>query len=216
MSIGKGGSDKRREGDEKTPVGIYRVASYLPGSRLPDLYGVGAFPLDYPNPWDVSRGRSGSGIWIHGTESKRYSRPPLSSRGCVTLSNEDFRTLFDSVEVARTPVVVSRAVEWIDAETVERRRRSLSAQLEAWRRDWESRDTERYLSHYAKDFRTQGMNLRAFAAYKKQVNSAKKFIEVELDDVGIYAYPGEQGLVRVDFHQRYRSDNFSAERRKSQ
>lgn len=76
ISVGKGGGDKRREGDEKTPIVVYRVSSYLPGSSLPDMYGPGAFPIDYPNPWDRKLGRTGSGIWLHGTESERFSRAP--------------------------------------------------------------------------------------------------------------------------------------------
>jgi hypothetical protein len=67
-SIGKGGIDKQREGDEKTPVGVYTVTGYLPDERLLDLYGIGAFPISYPNRWDIFRGRTGSGIWIHGTD----------------------------------------------------------------------------------------------------------------------------------------------------
>jgi len=216
VSIGKGGNDKRYEGDEKTPTGLYRVASYLPGDSLPDLYGKGAFPIDYPNGWDRLHGRTGSGIWIHGTESTRYSRPPLSSLGCVTLSNEDFADLEARVEVGSTPVVLSRGVRWVSADSVTAVGASVRSALEAWRRDWESRDTERYLSHYSGSFRTQGMNRQAFAAHKRRVNGSKRFIKVELRDLAIYGYPGEPAMVAVEFLQHYRSDSFQAQKRKRQ
>ncbi len=216
VSIGKGGAEKRFEGDEKTPVGVYLVDSYLPGERLPDLYGVGAFPINYPNAWDRLKGRTGSGIWIHGTEFANYSRPPLSSRGCVTLSNEDFRVLQDQVEVSRTPVIVADRVNWVDPEEIAGTRRSLEASLEIWRSDWESRNSDRYLSHYASDFRTGNMDLVAFSRHKRTVNASKRFIRVGLDEVGIYRYPGEPDLALVDFLQRYESDNFRASRRKHQ
>lgn len=216
VSIGKGGGEKRFEGDDKTPVGVYLVASYLPGETLPDLYGDGAFPINYPNAWDRLQGRTGSGIWIHGTESANYSRPPLSSRGCVTLSNADFRVLRQQVEVSKTPVIVADRIEWVDPEKVKQTRISLEDTIEAWRSDWESRNSDRYLRHYASDFRTQGMDLDAFARHKRSVNASKRYIKVGLDEVGIYQYPGEPDLALVDFRQNYESDNFRASRRKQQ
>lgn len=216
VSIGKGGDDKRFEGDEKTPIGLYRVASYLPGERLPDMYGKGAFPIDYPNNWDRFLGRTGSGIWIHGTESARYSRPPLSSRGCVTLSNQDFLRLKETVKVGQTPVVLSRGVRWVSSGSIDAVRESVSEAVESWRLDWESRDSERYLSNYSQSFRTPGMSRAAFAAHKRRVNSSKSFIKVGVRDVGIYGYPGEPAMVTVEFTQDYRSDSFNASKKKRQ
>lgn len=216
ISIGKGGADKRREGDDKTPIGVYRVSSYLPGSRLPDMYGRGAFPIDYPNPWDRKLGRTGSGIWLHGTESQRYSRAPLSSRGCVTLANVDFLALRDRVEVGRTPVVVVDGVDWQQPARVEATQGEVAAAVERWRRDWESLDTGRYLAHYGRDFQTEGMDLARFAAYKRRVNAGKKYVRVGLSDVAIYAYPGEEATVLVEFQQAYESDSFRSSRRKQQ
>jgi len=216
ISIGKAGGDKRREGDEKTPVGVYRVSSYLPGSTLPDMYGPGAFPIDYPNQWDRKLGRTGSGIWLHGTESERYSRAPLSSLGCVTLSNVDFLALRDRIQVGRTPVVVVDGVDWQQPARVEATQRELMAAVEGWRRDWESLDTARYLSHYGPEFQTEGMDLARFAGYKRRVNQAKKYVRVGLSDVAIYAYPGEEQTVLVEFQQAYESDNFRSRRRKQQ
>lgn len=216
VSIGKAGNDKRFEGDEKTPTGVYKVARYLPGERLPDMYGRGAFPIDYPNEWDRLQGRTGSGIWIHGTESARYSRPPLSSLGCVTLSNEDFATLKNWVQVGTTPVVLTKGVRWVSANSVEAVRNSVETAVERWRRDWESLDTDRYLGHYAESFRTAGMGRSAFAAHKRRVNRSKSFVRVDVDDLAIYGYPGEPAMVKVVFTQDYRSDSFRASKRKRQ
>ena len=79
-----------------------------------------------------------------------------------------------------------------------------------------SRDTERYLDHYAPSFRTDRMSRAGFAAHKRRVNAGKKFIDVELRDVSVFEYPGEVDLVLMQFDQRYRSDNFSSMRRKQQ
>ncbi len=216
ISIGKGGTGKRFEGDHKTPLGVYHVASYLPGSELPDLYGTGAFPITYPNLWDRSLGRTGSGIWIHGTDFETYSRPPLSSEGCLTLSNQDFSALRNVVEIGRTPIIVSRGLDWQDAESLEQQRQTISSALATWEQDWESLDTERYLRHYSQKFRSAGKSREVFAAHKRRVNRAKRFIRVDLRDVGIYRYPGEEGLVLVEFLQDYRSSNLNSQRRKQQ
>lgn len=216
VSIGKSGPDKRREGDDKTPIGVYLVDSFLSGDRLPDMYGPGAFPINYPNGWDRAMGRTGGGIWIHGTDSQSYSRPPLSSRGCVSLSNEDFAALERRVEVGRTPVIVTRSIRWVQPEEVERVRRELETALDEWRRDWESRDVERYLSHYAPDFRADGMSREAFARHKRRVNESKSFIDVELGEVAVFRYPDDPDLVLVDFLQQYSSNNFRAAKRKHQ
>lgn len=216
ISIGKAGGDKRREGDEKTPIGVYKVSSYLPGSTLPDMYGPGAFPIDYPNPWDRRQGRTGSGIWLHGTESERYSRAPLSSLGCVTLANVDFLALRDRIQVGRTPVVVVDGIDWQEPARIEAARREVAAAVEGWRRDWESLDTDRYLAHYGADFQTEGMDRARFASYKRRVNQGKRYVRVGLSDISIYSYPGEEQTVLVEFQQAYESDSFRSRRGKQQ
>jgi L,D-transpeptidase catalytic domain len=81
VSSGKNGAAKVREGDEKTPIGVYHVVSSVPRQKLSDFYGSGAFPINYPNEWDRRQGRNGHGIWLHGVPSDTYSRPPRSSSG---------------------------------------------------------------------------------------------------------------------------------------
>src|SRR5205814_3763544 len=56
VTLGKNGVEKTREGDQKTPIGVYHVTGNLPRSKLTDFYGAGAFPINYPNEWDRRRG----------------------------------------------------------------------------------------------------------------------------------------------------------------
>ncbi len=42
VSLGKGGIEKTREGDQKTPMGVYHVTANLPRRKLTDFYGTGA------------------------------------------------------------------------------------------------------------------------------------------------------------------------------
>src|SRR5690606_35616353 len=66
VSIGKNGIGKEVEGDKLTPVGVYRLTSFLADSTLDDFYGNGAYPMNYPNAHDRLLKRTGHGIWLHG------------------------------------------------------------------------------------------------------------------------------------------------------
>ena len=60
VTIGKNGTGKYVEGDQKTPIGVYFVTGFIPSEDLPDLYGDGAFPINYPNAWDRSHNHLGN------------------------------------------------------------------------------------------------------------------------------------------------------------
>ncbi len=55
VSVGIQGVGKEREGDGRTPLGVYFIQKNLPGETLPDLFGIGALTLNYPNAVDVMR-----------------------------------------------------------------------------------------------------------------------------------------------------------------
>ena len=215
VTLGKRGMDKTREGDQKTPVGLYHVTANLPQQKLADYYGVGAFPLNYPNAWDRSLGRNGHGIWLHGTPPDTYSRPPRASDGCIVLANPDLESVARFVRIDLTPVIISDQIDWTTAASLEAERRSLAAAIEAWRADWESRNLGRYLSHYSRSFHGDGQDFAQWAARKRLVNSAKTWVKVGISDVSMLRYPREPFVV-VSFEQDYRSNNLSNVMRKKQ
>jgi murein L,D-transpeptidase YafK len=164
VSIGKNGIDKFREGDNKTPLGVYHVTGRISREklnadygRLAEQYGIGALPISYPNEWDRREGRNGSGIWLHGVPSDTYSRPPRASNGCIALTNEDFTAISREVRIGHTPVIIANGVDWVEPEAAAALRQELAQKVESWRRDWESRDAEQYLAHYAGSFSTGKM-----------------------------------------------------------
>ena len=216
ITHGKLGSDKMREGDKKTPVGVYHVTADLSAKKLGDLYGTGAFPINYPNEWDKRRGRNGHGIWLHGTPSDTFSRPPKASDGCVVLANVDFDALAKNVEVGVTPVIISDTIEWLSFDDWQRERTALNQQIEAWRRDWESGDVERILAHYSTDFKTQKQTLAQFATQKRQVQASKEWVKVELSRQSMFRSPGKDSVVLVTFDQQYSSNNLNDKMRKRQ
>ena len=207
ISLGKNGVEKTREGDQKTPLGVYRIISAR--EKLPDFYGPGAYPLDYPNDWDKIQGRRGHGIWLHGTPSETYARPPWATDGCIVLTNDDLAKLTRYVDVSRTPVVIGQAVQWQASERWEGDREAFLADFNRWKADWESRDLERYFRHYSADFRTERRDLASWKASKRKTNSGKAWIKVGVDNLSVFAYPGAQNTMMVTFEQDYRSNNLS-------
>ncbi len=208
ISLGKNGVDKTREGDQKTPIGIYTIIAQK--GKLPDFYGPGgAYPLSYPNEWDRANGRNGHGIWLHGTPSETYARPPWATDGCIVLTNEDLARLSRYVDVSRTPVVIDQAVEWRSPEQWEAARESFMESFARWKSDWESLDTTRYLANYSAHFRSKDRDLDSWGTSKRKVNSGKTWVKVGVNDVSLFAYPGTPGLMMITFEQDYRSNNMS-------
>ena len=222
-TIGRNGTEKLREGDKKTPLGVYHVTGNLQRDYLvktygnqSSLYGDGAFPLNYPNDWDRRLGRNGHGIWLHGVPHDTYSRPPQASDGCVALTNEDLVTISKQVQVGVTPVIISPKVEWVEAGAGQETRGALNQSLERWRTDWETRDTDKYLQHYSGKFSAGKQSLAAWAQQTRGVNAGKSWIKVKVDRVSMFLDPGNDDLAVVTFDQDYASSNVDNKMRKRQ
>jgi len=218
MTLGSAGFGKELEGDNRTPVGLYEINRYIEGKALPDLYGKGAFPVNYPNRYDRYLRRTGYGIWLHGTPSDTYARSPWSSEGCFVISNDDLLDIGQYISVdERTPVILSDEIEWLDRAALEVRRNDFLAILDQWVVDWESLDIDAMIEHYAKsDFNFGEGDYEQWMQRKRQVNDSKTFVQIDLDIESLFTYPGVENMVVVKFKQRYLSNNYSAESIKEQ
>ena len=113
-----------------------------------------------------------------------------------------------------TPVIISSGVEWVKPQVISDVRQELAGALEQWRRDWESRDIESYVSHYSQAFRSGGQDYTAFIQQKRQVNRSKQWVKVKIDRVSMFLYPGDDTLAVVSFDQAYSSNNAQNRMRK--
>ena len=125
------------------------------------------------------------------------------------LPNEDFKKLSSYVEVSRTPVVIAPGVQFEEPQAWERSRADFLAAFDQWKSDWESRDLERYFSHYASDFRSESHDLAGWKANKRRTGAGKSWIKVGVSNLSLFAYPGQRDLMVVTFDQDYRSNNLS-------
>ena len=151
-SVGKLGTSKRIAGDLRTPLGVYFITGSVAPRKLAERYGAGALPLNYPNQLDQLRGRTGSGIWLHGVEPTLFTRAPLATDGCVALSNPDLRELSPLVNRQSTPVVIAESLQWVAASQAPPP--DFMHRFEAWREARQAQATDLQQKFYSQTVHT--------------------------------------------------------------
>ena len=196
-SIGVSGFAKRHEGDQKTPVGVYRITGFIPGRELHERYGSGALPIDYPNELDQIYERTGDGIWIHGTAPAFVNRAPRASDGCLTLANRDFVALYRLIaDTPSVPVVIDSTPEWIGVTELQRRRDNLSRTIIRWFDARLRSDTSLLDRMYSLPNINPSVRQRSHAQPSSHFAGLKARLRIE--DQQLFAYPGEERLYVAD------------------
>jgi len=115
ISYGQKGGSKTKEGDYKTPEGIYFATSIKTKhdlNNLPEeIYGTYAIPLNYPNSIDKKKGASGYGIWLHGTDSEEKLSGKNVTKGCIIMENTDINQLVKLIRLMKTPIVICSSLK---------------------------------------------------------------------------------------------------------
>lgn len=158
-SVGKAGVSKTAQGDQRTPLGVYYITSTINPRLLKDFFGSGALPINYPNMLDAKRGKTGGGIWLHGTPPENFSRPPQASDGCLVMANPDLMHIIQTVEVGSTPVVIAPQLQWVDPHSVKTESKPFDETLQAWRTAKVAGNLDRVMSFYTQDFNSYGKTL---------------------------------------------------------
>jgi murein L,D-transpeptidase YafK len=210
-ATGKFKGDKFINGDHKTPEGIYTIYEFLSKEELlrrhgkyAEIYGSGAFPMDYPNFMDERAGKTGGGIWLHSTDDDNRIYKGLDSRGCVVVQNADLKEVSKYIELEHTPVIVTQDVTFLSKSTWERNRKDINDAVSKWANAWQSKDFETYIASYdPQKFydRTRG-NYAAYKAYKKAVFSRPDSPSIKIEFISILINP-EYAVVNLQ--QDYRS-----------
>ena len=216
--IGANGTDKKKAGDYATPKGSYFTLRYTPGSALQEIYGEGAFVLNYPNFLDRKERKNGGGIWIHGhVPSKVVGVGDLvNTKGCIAVSNDAIRELRGLLTPSGNSVSIVDKVTFVKEGGRKETLQEIRNFMDGWRQAWESGDTGKYLRHYSKDFiNSDGMDFAAFRRHKERVNNGKKFIRVQVEQMAIVFPQDREGeTATVRFVQKYRSNNFDSHSKK--
>lgn len=216
---GKRPGDKLKEGDQRTPEGVYYPIKYIPQKRLAPIYGIGAYVLNYPNYLDKRLGKGGHGIWIHGTNNP--NRPPHSSNGCIVLKNKYLKKLKKYIKLFKTPVIIVDGVKKDTPKNILRERKKLLEFLIKWKKAWENsvKDINTYFSFYSKNLITPYGNYKNWKRHKIRVTRQKTWIKISLDDIQILKDGrlnlfGYKNIYVISFLQRYMSNNYNSTDRK--
>jgi len=204
VTTGERIGDKEKEGDRKTPEGFYIFTNKYIERELAPIYGILAYPMDYPNFLDVRLDRAGNGIWLHGSDRKLV---PRDSNGCIALNNIDLLRLEKIIKLWNTPILVYDKVEYKPVEGIREEAARIKAFIESWRGAWEASEIARYRSYYDPAFTSNsGRNFTAWMENKVRLARKYRTIRVRLDNLRIFRH---QGLIVVNFTQNYQGDSYS-------
>jgi L,D-transpeptidase YnhG len=201
ISVGKLGVQKAVEGDQRTPLGVYYITGSLDPISLVDFYGVGALPINYPNPLDLKRGKTGSGIWLHGTPSEQFSRAPKASDGCVVLANPDLNHILKSVSSRTTPVVIADRLNWVTKNSLDTEKSNFNTVLTAWRLAKVQANTAKLTSFYTPDFSNYGKNLSQWSSTLSNELSKLKGRDIALTNINMMRWTDQNETMVVTFDE---------------
>lgn len=213
ISVGKSGTDKLAEGDARTPLGVYYITSSLDPKSLKDFYGAGALPINYPNPYDVRRGRTGGGIWLHGTPPQQFARAPLASDGCVVMANPDLKQLLRKVQIGATPVVTARSLQWITPPQAEKESQSITSAINGWKEARAAGNEAQLTKFYLPEFqRSSKKATEGIAAVDDEVKYAQGK-RVQLKDLSYLHWRDGDDTMVVTFGEVFEGDRSGRSRR---
>lgn len=199
ITVGKLGLGKEVEGDQRTPLGVYFITNQISPKTLKDFYGSGALPINYPNMLDIKRGKTGKGIWLHGTPSNQFSRAPQASDGCVVLANPDLLNIIRQVEIRSTPVLISKQLKWVAPTGLAQVSHEFTNQLNAWSAAKSSGKIKDLASFYATDFNNNGKSLNDWLPTLQQEVASLQGKSVAIKDLSLIHWVDSNETMVVTF-----------------
>lgn len=220
VAIGAQEGQKQSEGDKRTPEGTYFICGRKEGYELSSIYGPMAYILNYPNKDDINEARTGSGIWIHGTEKDSV---PYQTRGCLELANENLLELSSFLKRGLgTPVVIVNSLTDLnpllipDYSALDKKRAEFfeeeSVKIEQfrnflveWKTAWESKNIDLYRSFYdTTRFKGQGLTWEPWEKRKVGTFEIYQHINISIDSTFISEITSDYAVVK--FLQKYETD----------
>jgi murein L,D-transpeptidase YafK len=220
IATGQQSGPKQNAGDKRTPVGNYYIIGRKEKSELSAIYGPLSYVLNYPNEEDRKQGRTGQGIWIHGTDK---DSTPDNTSGCLALSNRDLIELSTYLgngigtpvvivddSSMKSPVAVPKYVMLDKGRGVILEQQKISEAifkelLVKWKKAWESKDINLYEEFYSKnEFNGQGLTWPAWREKKIRTFELYKKINVSIEKIKITDISETSAVIK--FIQIYQSD----------
>ncbi|MBF0232277.1 MAG: L,D-transpeptidase family protein [Desulfamplus sp.] len=202
-STGEVGGPKAVEGDKKTPEGIYFLKKIHEERFLTPIYGKRAFTTDYPNFLDRALGKTGSAIWIHGT-NKRLK--PMDSNGCIAMNNDDVVKLNPYSILDETPVIILDRVDYVLPATNKVQRDELLDFLSRWVESLNKGSYLEYLFYYSSNYLPDVRWWAEWVDIRSRTALAGNPVSAQFEQAGIYRHK-DHFVILLDFKvsSRYRT-----------
>ncbi|MGD9731242.1 MAG: murein L,D-transpeptidase family protein [Desulfamplus sp.] len=184
-STGEVDGPKMVEGDKKTPEGIYFLKDIYEDRFLTPIYGSRAFTTDYPNFLDKTLGKTGSAIWIHGTNK---TLKPMDSNGCIAMNNDDIVKLDSYVVLDQTPVIIMDKFDYSSIERTDADRSAFMDFLSKWIESLNKGSYLDYLFHYESNYMPDVQWWAEWVNIRYRAELSKNPIYAQFDNVGIYRH----------------------------
>lgn len=177
--------DKQELNDLRTPEGIYFVEYKIASGLDFKEYGGIAYTLNYPNPVDRLRGKTGHGIWIH---SKGFGLVP--TRGCVAIGLKEI----DMVGPRLTPgtaVVLAERLDESKAPLPDNgTARELRRLMHAWSSAWAARSHRMFDYYDPESYSKATESFAAFRQNKERLFKSLGFIKIYNREIHALEGPG--------------------------
>ncbi len=199
--VGENQGDKFWEGDKKTPEGAYELTEKK--TQLDQFYGPFALVTTYPNVFDQSLDKNGSGIWIHGMPFNGGREN--FTRGCIALDNNELENLERSLDITKTILLTSNN-EFKKAKKEDIAQ--ILAMIFKWRDTWKYSNIDDYLSFYSTEFKkADKSDFAQFSEFKRRVfaKDEKKIINFTNIDISPYPNSLNKTMYKVLMDEEYLS-----------
>ena len=199
--VGENRGDKFLEGDKKTPEGAYELTEKK--TQLDQFYGPFALVTTYPNVFDQSLDKNGSGIWIHGMPFNGGREN--FTRGCIALDNNELENLERSLDITKTILLTSNnEFKKATKEDIAQ----ILAMIFKWRDTWKYSNIDEYLSSYSTEFKkADKSDFAQFSEFKRRVfaKDEKKIINFTNIDISPYPNSLNKTMYKVLMDEEYLS-----------
>ena len=185
--VGENQGDKYTEGDKKTPEGAYELVEKKVG--LDSFYGPFALVTSYPNVFDQSLDKKGSGIWIHGMPL--YSERENFTKGCIALANNELENLEKNIDLNKSILLTFGN----DSKKATKDEMALVlSSIFKWKDAWKYSDIEEYLSFYSNDFkRANKTDFNFFQEQKRSIFAKNEQKTIKFSNIDVSPYPNSLG-----------------------
>lgn len=208
MASGLKEGDKAKEGDLRTPEGLYAFTRPLSKDFLIknypkdySLYGFGAIASNYPNPVDLFENKTGSGIWLHGTDNEDRISKKLDSKGCFVINNSTIEELTSRLDLNSTLLISISNKE--NSLITESDVTDIKTKISEWASLWKHKDPAFFELYHPKFKSGKNKNKEKFLNNKKKQFVSSNIKKVEASDFFIFK---KDNFYYVSFFQEYNSN----------